>query len=254
MDRKIEAYSHKVIISGTEIEHYEYKDRIQIRGYKRKPRKKSIVDENEKVEKKENPQKTMYSVNRTRTRIRRMIYANPDLNKFLTLTTTMTDISKTNNLFNLFVSRMKNRFPEFRYIAVPEFQKDIDFFGKVKPDGGEVHYHLLCNLRYVKSKELADIWAIGFINIKKLAKNTNLGAYMSKYLNKDMLDNRMFRKRKYFYSQDLIKPLEIIGGNAQSFMQGNTAKLIKEKTFNNMYTGKVVHKTYKMEDHTACID
>jgi hypothetical protein len=252
MDKKIEAYNHKVFISGTEIEHYEYKDRMQIRGYKRRPRKKKIVEEKE--EKKENPQKTMYSVNRTRTRIRRMINANPGLNKFLTLTTTMTDISKTNKLFNLFIPRMKSRFPEFRYLAVPEFQKDVDFFGKVKPNGGEVHYHLLCNLRYVKSKELEKIWGIGFINIKRLDKGTNVGAYMSKYLRKDMFDKRMFRKRKFFYSQDLKKTVEIIGRNAQSFMQGNTAKLVKEKTFDNMYTGKVVYKTYKMKDHTACID
>ena len=67
-------------------------------------------------------------------------------------------LQEANRLFNLFTQRMKDKFPEFQYFAVIEFQKDIDFYGKIKPDGGAVHYHLLCNLRYVISKKIEKIW------------------------------------------------------------------------------------------------
>lgn len=33
---------------------------------------------------------------------------------------------------------------------------------------GAIHYHLLCNLPFVSSKELAEIWTHGFIKIKKI--------------------------------------------------------------------------------------
>lgn len=247
---KTERFNHKVIISGFEVEHYEYLNKIQIRGYKRKKRKEKIVDEI--VKKKENPEKTKFSVNRTRTQIRRITNTNFELNKFLTLTSKITDIEKSNNFFNLFIQRMKNRFSEFRYLAVPEFQKDVDFYGVKKPDGGAVHYHIVCNLRYVRSKEIETIWGHGFIKIKRIEKGTNLGSYLCKYLRKEMFDKRMFGKKKYFCSQDLKRPLEIIGGNAEAFMCENSSlKFIKETPLKNEYTGDVLIKLYNIKNFTA---
>jgi len=247
-----ERFNHKVIISGFEVEHYEYLTKIQIRGYKRKKRKEKIVDKTIKKEKKENPEKTKFSANRTRTQIRRITNSNPELNKFLTLTTKITDIDKANKLFNLFVPRMKDRFSEFRYLSVPEFQKDVDFYGVKKPDGGAVHYHIVCNLRYVRSKVIEEIWGHGFINIKEIKKGTNLGSYLCKYLRKEMFDKRMFGKKKYFCSQDLKRPLEITGDNAEAFVCENSElKLIKKISFQNEYSGDVLLKLYNIKKLTA---
>lgn len=242
----IQAFTKKVIISGHEVEYYEYKSKPVLRGYSRRLRQ----SKKEKSEEKEQTEKTKFSVNRTRTEIRRRVNDNPQLMKFLTLTTTLTDIGKTNRLFNLYTQRMKDRFPEFQYLAVPEFQKDIDFFGNVKPDGGAVHYHLLCNLRYVRSKEIAEIWNNGFINIRRVDRASNLGRYICKYLQKDMFDKRMFRKKKYFCSQDLARSLELIQERATFFLEATEKEraLALEKTFFNEYSGEVSYKLYYLKD------
>lgn len=242
----IKAFTKKVIISGREVEYYDYKSKPVIRGYRRHARriKKEKREENEQTE------KTKFSVNRTRTEIRRKVNANPQLLKFLTLTTTIPDIEKTNKLFNLFTQRMKDRFPEFQYLSVPEFQKDIDFHGNVKPEGGAVHYHLLCNLRYVKSEEIAEIWGNGFINIKRIDRASNIGRYICKYLQKDMFDKRMFRKKKFFCSQDLQESLEILEDEAVFFLEATQKdlELLKEKTFYNEYSGEVDYKLFQFKD------
>ncbi len=233
----------KLVISGFEIEQYQYKDKLVIRNYKRRKRKERKISENKKIKQ---PKKTEFSIRRTRREIRRLINSNQRLIKFLTLTTTITDIRETNKLFNLFTQRMKDRFPEFRYLSIPEFQKDIDFFGKVKPDGGAVHYHLLCNLRYVESEKIAKIWKHGFIKIKRVDHVTNLGRYLCKYLQKDMFDERMFGRKKFFCSQGLKRPVEIINNEAQYFMKNNSQNLEKkwETIFKNDYLGEISYKIF----------
>ncbi|MDD3487674.1 MAG: hypothetical protein PHF35_04875 [Candidatus Moranbacteria bacterium] len=226
----------RAIISGHEIEHYQYLDKPLWRGYKRlKPRKEK--------EKKEQTEKSKFSVNRTITEIRRILSNNPQLIKFLTLTTKIIDVAKANHLFNLYTQRMKDRYPEFQYFAVIEFMPDIDHKGNKKPDGGEVHYHALCNLRYVRNKELAEIWGQGFVRINRKKKADDLRGYLSKYLWKDMKDKRLFGKKKYFCSQDLNRSTEYINDEAKSYIQNNESnfELIEDKVFSNEYRGDTLY-------------
>jgi hypothetical protein len=134
---------------------------------------------------------------------------------------------------------MKKQFPEFQYLAIVEFQKR-----------GAVHYHLLCNLRYVQSKKIEKIWKHGFIKIKRISNIKNIGAYVCKYLQKEMFDKRMFGKKKYFRSQDLEKPVEIVGDNASFFVKNGKDKMILvwEKEFENEYRGKVLYRLYNYKD------
>jgi hypothetical protein len=250
--------TERTIISGFEVERYQYLDKPILRNYKRKERKKKTNDENEKKEqqeKVEQMEKAESSVRRTRREIRRLVNANPQLIKFLTLTTTSVDIAKMNRQFNLFTQRMKDRFSEFQYLAVNERQKDIDHFGKVKPDGGAVHYHLLCNLRYVKSDILAKVWKHGFIKINQVSHVDNLGRYLSKYLQKEMFDKRMFGKKKFFCSQDLKRPIEIINDESKLFNQENSKNLEKkwepEKPFENDYQGKIQYTLFNFKKHIS---
>ena len=243
----IKAFTNKVIIAGQEVEHYNYKSKPVIRGYRRHARQ--TREENDF--KKEQTEKTKFSVNRTRSEIRRKVNANPQLKKFLTLTSSMTDIGQANKEFNLFTQRMKDRFPEFQYLAVPEFQKDVDFHGNIKPNGGAVHYHLLCNLRYVPANKIGlDIWKCGGINIKRIDRASNLGRYICKYLQKDMFDKRMFGKKKYFCSRDLEEPLEILEDEAMFFLEATKSdrKLLSEKTFYNEYSGEVDYKLFQFNN------
>ena len=238
----LEIICEKVIISRTEIEHYRNLDKPVLRGYKRRKREGN-------KEPKEQTEKARFSVFRTITGIRRILDMNPQLIKFLTLTTTITDVAKANRLFNLFTQRMKDKYPEFQYFAVIEFMPDIDFHGNKKPDGGEVHYHLLCNLRYVISKELAKIWGNGFIKILRKREADSLREYLSKYFWKDMKDKRLFRKKKYFCSQDLERPVELINEEANFFMKDSDKNfdLIEEQTFKNDYRGNILYRRYNFK-------
>ncbi|NCO04980.1 MAG: hypothetical protein GW939_02420, partial [Candidatus Magasanikbacteria bacterium] len=232
-----ESYDFRIVKSGKEIETYYYKDKEILRGYKRKERKQKKEKEflgqlnfeeyeKEKKQKKEweekYKQKAESSISRTRTNIRRITNANPQLNKFLTLTfaESTTELKKANYLFNQAMKRIIRQKDYFEYIAVVEFQKDIDFHGNKKKKGGSVHYHLLCNIKMPKTNNLKELfdwekwfalryWKYGFIKIKDVRQVSNMGAYFCKYLGKDMFDKRMFGKKKFFCSQKLNKPVEM---------------------------------------------
>lgn len=231
-----ECITKRIIISGNEIEYYHYKDKGLLRNYKRKKR---TLTPKEKTKENIQKQKVEFSIRRTKKEIRRKINANSQLIKFLTLTFKKNemDIGKSNRAFNLFTQRMKDRFPEFQYLAVIEFQKR-----------GAVHYHLLCNLRYREKKEVEKIWGQGFIDIKRVKHISNLGRYFCKYLQKDMFDKRMFGKKKFFCSQNLKKPVELTNRFAEIFLSDSSFLLEKEfeTTFENEYVGKVDYIVYHL--------
>ncbi len=237
----IQVFDKKVIISGASIEYSEYKKPV-IRGYRRRARKKRKRKEGTEQEQ---LKKMQSSVNRTRKAIRHLVQANPQLTKFLTLTSTITNLKQANKEFNLFTQRMKDRYSEFQYLAVIEFQKDIDFYGKIKPNGGAVHYHVLCQLRYVPATEIGlDIWRHGGIDIER--PDGSMWGYISKYIQKDMTDRRMFGKKKYFCSQDLKRPTELLQDDAIYFMETVQKDLVlrSDDTFYNDYTGEVTRKVF----------
>lgn len=164
--------NQKAIISGRIAELYDY-SRPLVQGYtgKRVGRANSAFTSEEVKE--ENRKKTAF---RARATVRRMINANPQLNKFLTLTfaENLQDIETARYELKKFILRLIYRFPSFSYIEVIEFQKR-----------GAVHFHILCNLEYVDVNELAKIWRNGFIKLNRIDNIDNLGAYVTKYMKKD---------------------------------------------------------------------
>jgi len=228
------SYDFKLIASGKEIETYQYLDKSVYKGFKRRKRKrKQPMKEQEKIE--------SSSLYRTRIKIRRLINSNTQLNKFLTLTHNkeIFDLKISNYMFNLFTQRITDKFPEFKYLAVPEFQK------KSK----RVHYHLLCNLPYIDSNKIASIWKNGYIKINRIDRVNNIGKYICKYLNKDMCDIRLFHKKKFFYSQDLKTSFELFGSTALNYFDEVCKNILPFSTamFENKYLGKIIYKTYMLE-------
>ena len=128
---------------------------------------------------------------------------------FLTLTFNedIKDLKTANRIFSEFMQNynyriFKKKEKILQYITVPEFQ----------PISGRIHYHcLIFNLPYSnKNYDIArDVWGHGFIWMKAVYKGTpnNLAKYMSKYLIKALDDPRLFRKRKYFPSAKILKPI-----------------------------------------------
>lgn len=191
-----------------------------------------------------------FSINRTKTEIRRLVNSNPRLNKFMTLTfaKSTTDLKEANYIFNQFIKRMTYRHPDFKYLAVPEFQKDTDYWGRKKEAGGSIHYHLLCNLPYIEMDALEYLWGQGMVNIRETSKVNNLGAYMSKYLGKELFSGRMFGKKKFFRSQTLSEPIELLGWLAIKFYEKFLSFLtpVFEKFFKSEWVGSVEYSAYTL--------
>lgn len=142
------------------------------------------------------------TVRRRRETVRDLGIANFDTNdKFVTLTfaENMTDLKKGNNLFKCFVKRLKywaeKKGVNLKYLAVIEFQKR-----------GAIHYHMLCNLPFIKKAELTEIWGNGFVKINAIDKVDNLGAYITKYMTKEKADDRLKTEKGYLCSRNLKRP------------------------------------------------
>ena len=81
---------------------------------------------------------------------------------------------------------MKYNYDSFKYLAVVEFQKR-----------GAIHYHMLSDFGYIEQKELEKIWGNGFVWIRDLLTGNNgkpvdnVGAYLVKYMNKNIIDKRL---------------------------------------------------------------
>jgi len=274
----LEIYNFKIIKSGKEIEVYDYLTKDIIRGYTRRKRQirqqiKKRIDNQAKTEQldiyrykkekeaeeKKQKEKTKFSIQRTRSNIRRLTNSNQQLNKFLTLTfaESTTDLKEANKLFHLAMKRIIHAKPKFEYIAVVEFQKDEDYYGKKKEHGGSVHYHLLCNIETIIKRDRFEwerwfqnrYWKYGFVKIKDVNKVDNMGAYFCKYLSKDMFDKRMFGKKKFFCSRKLNKPVEITGMKAIMFFDKFVKELpLKfEMNFESEWVGKVKYTAYTLK-------
>ncbi len=224
-------FNTRVIVSGNVVEKYVYQYPVA-HGFagKRKGRANASMTTDET--KTENRKKTAI---RARATVRRMVNANPHLNKFLTLTyaENVTDIDRARYDFDKFVKRVKTRFSAFQYICIPEFQKR-----------GAVHFHLLCNLPYVNVDELArEVWGHGFIRINRIDHVDNVGAYVTKYMTKDSIDERLTGKKCYTMSKGLNEPQTLTDEEDIQAVEENLENVsrVYSTEFESDYYGKVVY-------------
>lgn len=249
-------YQNKLIISGKKVELYQYETPIHV-GQKKK--KKATVKRRTKEEVikqvKENEDKAFqvevmrdFSLRRTRSRIVRLINSNPDLKAFVTLTFNydVPSLIESNPVFKKFIKRLKRKVPNLKYIAIPEFQSDNDYYGRPKPNGGSVHYHLLVNFE-MASSELETLWQVGFVKINRIKHVNHLGLYVSKYVGKNLFDIRYFGMRKILASKNLEQPIIItILKEVKEFIAnaiGNIPPLF-EKSYRSDWLGKIQYRLY----------
>ena len=133
----------------------------------------------------------------------------------LTFSDNITDLTYANNKFHNWVSNVRKIKNDFKYVAVPEFQKR-----------GAVHYHILSNLgisdkeiilkqklktgNAIKCDQLYDVryWSYGFARVDFIKNDyKKIYSYICKYMTKD-IDDRLFGKKRYFFSQNLNQPKE----------------------------------------------
>ena len=150
------------------------------------------------------------SNHRSREKIRRLALANFDRHDtFMTLTfaDNVTDLDYANNELKKFFKRFRYQYgEEVPYLAVIEFQKR-----------GAIHYHCLLghdfeinytdsDIRHAKEQEIADIWGHGWVDLQDIRDVDNLGAYLVKYLTKDLGDTRLSGRKHYMLSKGLKHP------------------------------------------------
>jgi len=221
----LDYYSKKVIYTYTKIEEFVYQAPIVLHKERKRKTKKIKYKK-----------KTKYNLNQTKHKIRRLVYANPDLNKFLTLTFAehITDLDQANQKLKSFIQRLNYYYESVRYIAVPEFTKI-----------GRVHYHLLLNLPYIPQKHLQDVWGQGIVHIKRVDKISNLGLYISKYISKFNGLEEYKGKKKYFTSKNLTKPVIYYDNESQEFLDIIKKEEEYKNEYNTPFHGKVNYTSYK---------
>lgn len=155
----------------------------------------------------------------------------------LTIADNITDIDIANKKLNCFTHKVKRVFKDFKYICIPEFQKR-----------GAVHYHMLTNID-ISNKDLIysqennkrykhiKYWIDGYDKVDVLDDDIKkVIGYISKYMTKD-IDDRLFNKRRYHYSNNLKKPIESFIDLTSDKGQDYFKKIIQDKNlvYHNNY-------------------
>jgi len=146
---------------------------------------------------------------RSRTAFKRLVSSNLGVGErplFMSFTFSdhFTKPRETSRYFNIFVVRMRRFFgADFRYIAVPEFQKS-----------GRVHYHALfwglpdyIAKRERKNRTIAKLWRKGFVDVIQTDGSPKLASYMAKYMTKALSDSRLWCRKAYFASRNVLRPV-----------------------------------------------
>lgn len=187
--------SERLVVSGHYVERYQYSYPIVTREVRGRVGRSVVADGVRRLENRERV------LARARTSVRRLVNCNPDLNKFFTLTfaENVTNFAFANECFRKYVMRLKYNYKsDLKYLVVPEFQKR-----------GAIHFHVLCNLQYVPVAQLAELWGFGFCRINRIDNVTNVGLYVSKYIQKQFDDERLHTKKCYWGSRNLKRPVVI---------------------------------------------
>lgn len=231
----------KIIKSGNVYETYEYQKPVML-GLKRGGR---LADGELSDRDEENRNLT---TRRARNMFRRLVLNNfNDGDKFITLTFRDTDtlsggkpidirnIDDTNREFKKFIQRLKRwldktgkmESAKLKYMAVIEFQDENR--------NGVIHYHIICNVPYIEHEKLTELWGLGYVWINRTEGVDNVGAYVTKYMMKDLHDKRLRGKKAYLVSKGLERPEVIQGEMAHRILQDLERENKKNKVFADEY-------------------
>lgn len=247
----------KVIVSGHIVEVYRYEKSVTI-GDRPTPERSELEIDEETGEILNRPSNDPEEVRRNNGRrakseLRRLIVSNfsAESDKFLTLTfrdgsvNDVTNLDDCNHAFKKFIQRMKRKYDDFKFVVVTEFQ---DANGR-----GAIHYHMIASLPYIKAGVLEGIWGNGFVRQTKITHVDNLGAYVTKYMTKDVADKRLIGKKAYRTSRNLLRPIVLHGAEASRLLYDHLGvgkkierKAVYEKSYPSEHQGKVTYSEYNL--------
>jgi len=239
-------YNLKVIDCGDYIQIYSFENSklIRDREYEKEIPELTKIDtdnlyKKERVSKNELRSISLTNAIRSKLACQRLAKSNMDKwETFITLTfeDNITNISEANKIFHTWVCNVRKLKKDMMYVAVPEFQKR-----------GAVHYHILSNLGIKDTN----------IILPQKEKKGNAKAcnqlFDVKYWNKGFarvdfikgdedIDNRLFGKHRYMYSQNLNKPktsyINMANERDRDFMATllNNYEIDFEQQYEDIYT------------------
>jgi hypothetical protein len=244
----------KIIISGNIFELYRYDGDILV-SPQLQSRPVKIRGIRPPKEKREDS-----SIYRSKKKLKRLINTNVGFHKnlqgrvfkpiFVTLTfrENIQDVNQANYEFTKFIQRLNyeifgSRKSHLKYVVAIEFQKR-----------GAVHYHVLFfNMPFVKNiyDKVRDIWGEGFVIVDTVKNNIHdVGNYLTKYMTKELADPRLCRKKSFFSSRNLFKPIIIKDQEKVDFILNFLKD--KKKTFEKQcfpdYGPSYQYEVYNVED------
>lgn len=92
--------------------------------------------------------------------------------------------------FKKFIQRMNYRYQDFKYVAVLNRQKDT----------GNWHYHMICNLRYIKFDELKELWGQGGVYIGRITSKVGLERTLNYCKNNMIFASKSLKNEKGYYA------------------------------------------------------
>lgn len=128
--------------------------------------------------------------------------------KYITLTYEKAEVTvdEASKDFENWIKRMRERYGDFKYLAVRSFQRR-----------GTIHFHVLATLPTIPKEELKNgnfqkIWGLGSVDVRRvyllpfLYKKSRLQKYLIKNLAEFKADERSYGKRLFLESKNLEKP------------------------------------------------
>lgn len=195
-----------------------------------------------------------------RNRCRRLALMNfSEKDTFMTLTfaDNVSQIQYADNEFKKFIKRFNYKYNrESKFLAVREFQKR-----------GAIHYHILIDwhlpstldkedLRELERNIGSSVWSHGFVKLLSLKKRQvddkpvdNVGAYIIKYMTKDLYEERLAHNKIYLCSRKLNRPTVLIQEEAAALLKQVNIQDCKEvfsNTYSSDYLGEISYKEYNL--------
>ena len=218
-DQRPQFCTHKkAILSGDIVEVMNYEEPV-VYGYKGKCKGKVKTTNKKRSD----------NINKSKMTLRRLINVNVNkFSKFVTLTykDNMQDVSRAKLDFKRFIQRYKRKCNiSLKYVYVIEFQKR-----------GAIHFHVVFfNMPFLDVNKLSEIWNHGFVKVNRIKDVDNVGAYVVKYMSKDLIDSRLNGRDLYGRSRDLKSPVVITDEKKILALQH---KYYRNATYSNTYVSE----------------
>lgn len=130
---------------------------------------------------------------------------------------------------------------DFKYIAVPEYQKR-----------GAVHFHILvwgCSDEIIKNERqtrtIQNLWALGYVDIVPTDGSPKLAGYLGKYMSKSLLSGDIGFSKAYTSSRNVLRPVSFSSAQTleipDDFWSGDNV-VLTERTYEVPWLGECTYQ------------